>query len=109
MIAAWAQVGHAALRLCSDGACSLAHMGREKGVREGACDRWCRVDGEEGVTVEGPLAGAMRRAAYLYRQPTAQQQMSVGAQWLQQAAEQGAAFAQRTFATAAPAGPRRRR
>ena len=60
------------------------------------------------MTVEGPLAGAMRRAAYLYRQPTAQQQVSVGASWLQQAAEQGAALAQRTFAAAAPVAPRRR-
>lgn len=28
--------------------------------------------GSPGVTLEGPLAGVLRRAAYLYRQPTDQ-------------------------------------
>lgn len=43
-----------------------------------------KLDGDD-VTLEGPLAAAMRRAAYLYRQPTNEQRMSVAAGWLQQA------------------------
>lgn len=31
-----------------------------------------------GVTVEGPLAAALRRAAYLYRQPTNEHRVQVG-------------------------------
>ena len=41
--------------------------------------------GGSDVTVEGPLAAAMRRAAYLYRQPTNEQRLSVASGWLQQA------------------------
>ena len=40
-----------------------------------------------GVTVEGPLAQLIRRAAYLYRQPTNEQRINVAASWLQQAAD----------------------
>ena len=43
-----------------------------------------KLDGDE-VTLEGPLAMAMRRAAYLYRQPTNEQRLSVASGWLQQA------------------------
>ena len=39
-----------------------------------------------GATLEGPLAQLLRRAAYLYRQPTNEQRLSVAASWLQQAA-----------------------
>jgi NADH:ubiquinone reductase (non-electrogenic) len=39
-----------------------------------------------GLTLEGPLAGALRRAAYWYRQPTGGQRVSVGREWLQAAA-----------------------
>mmetsp|Transcript_18698 Transcript_18698/g.52551 ORF Transcript_18698/g.52551 Transcript_18698/m.52551 type:complete len:565 (+) Transcript_18698:861-2555(+) len=39
----------------------------------------------DGITLEGPLAAAARRAAYLYRQPTNEQRMSVAAGWLNQA------------------------
>lgn len=47
-----------------------------------------------GVTVEGPLAQLLRRAAYLYRQPTNEQRLSVAASWVQQAAEVAARVAQ---------------
>jgi NADH dehydrogenase FAD-containing subunit len=43
-------------------------------------------DPDGGVTLEGPLAALVRRAAYLYRQPTNEQRASVAADWLQQAA-----------------------
>ncbi|KAL3147685.1 hypothetical protein ABBQ32_002435 [Trebouxia sp. C0010 RCD-2024] len=45
-------------------------------------------DTGKGVTLQGPLAGFVRRAAYLYRQPTDQHKLRVGSNWLQQAAEQ---------------------
>eukprot|EP00955_Chlamydomonas_euryale_P074865 362156-Chlamydomonas_euryale.AAC.20 len=38
-----------------------------------------------GVTLEGPLAQLIRRGAYLYRQPTNEQRVSVASGWLQQA------------------------
>ena len=43
--------------------------------------------GEEagGVTVEGPLAVLVRRAAYLYRQPTTEQRINVAQEWIQAA------------------------
>jgi len=47
-----------------------------------------------GVTLEGPLAQLLRRAAYLYRQPTGEQRLSVAASWVQQAAEVAARAAQ---------------
>lgn len=43
--------------------------------------------GEAGVTVEGPLAALMRRAVYLYRQPTGEQRINVATQWLAQGAQ----------------------
>jgi NADH:ubiquinone reductase (non-electrogenic) len=47
-----------------------------------------------GVTLEGPLAQLLRRAAYLYRQPTGEQRLSVAASWVQQALEIAARAAQ---------------
>lgn len=44
---------------------------------------------EQGVTLEGPLAQLLRRAAYLYRQPTNEQRFNVAASWVAQAAEFG--------------------
>ena len=41
-----------------------------------------RVAEPDGVTIEGPLAGALRRASYWYRQPTGEQRVAVGAEWL---------------------------
>ena len=38
-----------------------------------------------GVTVGGPLAALLRRAAYVYRMPTGGSQLAVGVQWLQRA------------------------
>lgn len=38
--------------------------------------------GDGGVTVGGPLAAVMRRAAYWYRQPTNDQKLRVGASWV---------------------------
>lgn len=43
----------------------------------------------QGVTLEGPLAQLLRRGAYLYRQPTNEQRLSVAASWVAQAAEIG--------------------
>eukprot|EP00798_Chlamydomonas_sp_ICE-L_P026353 gene26353-17449_t len=43
-------------------------------------------DPENGVTIEGPIASAIRRAAYLYRQPTNEQRISVASNWLSKAA-----------------------
>eukprot|EP01026_Neomeris_dumetosa_P045265 TRINITY_DN3832_c0_g2_i2.p1 TRINITY_DN3832_c0_g2~~TRINITY_DN3832_c0_g2_i2.p1 ORF type:complete len:527 (-),score=54.82 TRINITY_DN3832_c0_g2_i2:180-1760(-) len=40
--------------------------------------------GDQGITVEGPFGGIVRRAAYLYRQPTDEHRVRVGARWLQQ-------------------------
>ena len=48
---------------------------------------------QKGLVVEGPLAQLLRRAAYLYRQPTNEQRLSVAASWLQQAVEVGAKLA----------------
>ena len=50
-------------------------------------------DPDNGITLEGPLAAAVRRAAYLYRQPTNEQRMSVAAKWLTQAATVAASMA----------------
>ena len=44
--------------------------------------------GADGVTLEGPLAAAVRRAAYLYRQPTLEQQLRVAGGWAQSASRQ---------------------
>lgn len=37
------------------------------------------------MTLEGPLAAVLRRAAYLYRQPTNGQRLSVATEWIGQA------------------------
>jgi demethylphylloquinone reductase len=50
-------------------------------------------EGGAGVTLEGPLAAALRRGAYLYRQPTDQQRLKVGVTWVQLAADLAASFA----------------
>lgn len=42
----------------------------------------------DGVTLEGPLAAALRRAAYLYRQPTLEQQLRVAGGWAKSATSQ---------------------
>lgn len=47
----------------------------------------------DGVTLEGPLAAVLRRAAYLYRQPTDQQRLRVAASWARQAVEEGGRLA----------------
>ncbi|KAI3435718.1 hypothetical protein D9Q98_001776 [Chlorella vulgaris] len=44
--------------------------------------------GSDGVTLEGPLGAAVRRAAYLYRQPTLEQQLRVAGDWAQSASKQ---------------------
>lgn len=43
----------------------------------------CRLGeaGSPGVTLEGPLAGVLRRAAYLYRQPTDQVSLNHLSKW----------------------------
>ena len=50
-----------------------------------------------GVTVEGPLAAALRRAAYLYRQPTDEQRLRVAASWVELAAKTGASVLQQVL------------
>jgi len=52
----------------------------------------------DGVTLEGPLAAAVRRAAYLYRQPTDGQRLSVAASWAEQASKQAAEVARQILA-----------
>jgi hypothetical protein len=49
--------------------------------------------GPNGLTLEGPLGGALRRAAYWYRQPTGGQRVAVGQAWLQGVASEIAAAA----------------
>ncbi len=41
-------------------------------------------DPESNVTLEGPVAAAVRRIAYLYRQPTNEQRLQVASNWIQQ-------------------------
>ncbi|KIZ01897.1 NADH dehydrogenase [Monoraphidium neglectum] len=53
-----------------------------------------RAGARGGVTLDGPLAQLLRRAAYLYRQPTNEQRLSVAASWVQQAADVAARLAQ---------------
>lgn len=54
------------------------------------CTSLCRLgDGvDKGVTLEGSLGALVRRAAYLYRQPTNEHRMEVGSNWLQKAISQ---------------------
>jgi len=63
------------------------------GVRVGGGAEGGGSGGGGGVTVEGPLAQLMRRGAYLYRQPTGEQRLSVAASWIQQAASAASAAA----------------
>ena len=42
----------------------------------------------DGVTIEGPLGALLRRAAYLYRQPTDQQRIRAAGSWLELAGKQ---------------------
>lgn len=46
------------------------------------------VGASDGVTVEGPLGALLRRAAYLYRQPTDMQRLNVVGSWGNLAAKQ---------------------
>lgn len=52
----------------------------------------------DGVTLEGPLAALVRRAAYLYRQPTDQQRLRVAASWAGEATKQAAGIARSILA-----------
>lgn len=47
------------------------------------------ADDRRRITVDGPLAGALRRVAYWYRQPTGEQRLRVGVSWLEQLAQDG--------------------
>ncbi|GFR52491.1 hypothetical protein Agub_g15061 [Astrephomene gubernaculifera] len=51
------------------------------------------VKGAAAVTLEGPLAAMLRRGAYLYRQPTAEQRVAVAASWVRQGLAAAAALA----------------
>lgn len=44
---------------------------------------------QSGLTLEGPLAGALRRAAYWYRQPTNTQKLRVAREWFDAALASG--------------------
>jgi hypothetical protein len=55
-----------------------------------------------GVTLEGPIAGLLRRAAYMYRQPTNEQRLQVGSEWLAAAAQEGANVASRLLGGRSP-------
>jgi NADH:ubiquinone reductase (non-electrogenic) len=76
----------APLAAAAGGAGPLGAALRAAGVRVGGA--LGPAAGE--VTLEGPLAAALRRAAYLYRQPTDAQRLRVAASWAEQAA--GGAF-----------------
>eukprot|EP01023_Acetabularia_acetabulum_P043189 TRINITY_DN4311_c0_g1_i1.p1 TRINITY_DN4311_c0_g1~~TRINITY_DN4311_c0_g1_i1.p1 ORF type:complete len:525 (-),score=90.47 TRINITY_DN4311_c0_g1_i1:179-1753(-) len=43
-----------------------------------------KVEGGKGISIEGPTGGLIRRAAYLYRQPTDEHRVRVGVSWFQQ-------------------------
>ncbi len=45
------------------------------------------------MTLEGPLAAVLRRAAYLYRQPTNEQRLNVATDWLREGLSAAAALA----------------
>lgn len=53
------------------------------------------ADNGAGITLDGPLAGTLRRAAYLYRQPTDEHRLRVGAAWLEQIVKEGTEQAQK--------------
>lgn len=59
----------------------------------------------DGVTLEGPLAAAVRRAAYLYRQPTDQQRLRVAASWAQQVVEEGSKLTAALLSGRLPGAP----
>ena len=59
----------------------------------------------DGVTLEGPLAAALRRAAYLYRQPTLEQQLRVAGSWVESAAKQAQQVAAAVLAGRGPPTP----
>jgi NADH dehydrogenase FAD-containing subunit len=65
------------------------------------------VGSGDGVTLEGPLAQLLRRAAYLYRQPTNEQRINVAASWMQQAADAAARLAAEASANSSSSGVRR--
>ena len=57
----------------------------------------CRLpkSGDKGVTLDGPLGAFIRRAAYLYRQPTQEHRLEVGNDWLQRVKDQASRGSQR--------------
>lgn len=63
----------------------------------------------DGVTLEGPLAQLLRRAAYLYRQPTNEQRINVAASWMQQAADAAARLAAEASASSSSSSADARR
>lgn len=58
--------------------------------------------GGEGITLEGPLAAGVRRAAYLYRQPTDEQRLKVMASWAENAAKEASDIVSRVLASGSP-------
>ena len=56
----------------------------------------------DGVTVDGPLGALLRRAAYLYRQPTDQQRLRVAASWAGQASKEAIDLARNLLAGGRP-------
>lgn len=62
----------------------------------------CRLAGSgssKGLTIEGPLAGVLRRGAYWYRQPTLEQRIGVGQAWLQRFVNDATSAAAGAFAS----------
>lgn len=53
----------------------------------------------KGLTIEGPLAGVLRRGAYWYRQPTLEQRIGVGQAWLQRFVNDATSAAAGAFAS----------
>lgn len=51
------------------------------------------------VTLDGPLAQAARRLIYLYRQPTAEQQVRVGVEWAEEGAKAALDLAAKVLGT----------
>lgn len=54
------------------------------------------------VTLEGPLAQAARRLIYLYRQPTVEQQVRVGQEWIEESAKTALELAGKVLSSEAP-------
>jgi NADH dehydrogenase FAD-containing subunit len=82
------------------GAGPLGELLRAAGVRVSAT----YAGGSDGVTLEGPLAAGLRRAAYLYRQPTDEQRLKVAAAWAGEATRQVAELARQVLGGGRPGG-----